>query len=346
MVKISKETTRRQHYVWQYYLRKWSLKNKVFVKKENNIFESSTKNIMVERDFYKVHRLNDIEKQIRDKIGEDSRPNVNEHIIKEFKLLDLLNHTDEESFDAEEIVRTLISDFGMSAKYKNENIDFDKIFKSISVEGKNFINNQLKEEYKNKRIQHGEDMISLDEDNGKKFLDMIYIDDLSFLTKGEQERFDFYYFMMFIYMRTNKIKNIFVPQLEKIVDLIKKDYPNIECDAIKIYSHFLHALIIKSAFGIYYDKEYKVMIMNTKGKRFITGDQPAFNLNDSLDQYGYNDKMRIYMPINTYKAIILDNKIDSNKIVDVDDKTVNYLNNFINKNSYKFIVGMKEEDLI
>lgn len=48
-------TTRNQHYVWQHYLKGWATDNdQVLCSRDSKIFASNTKNIMVERDFYKL----------------------------------------------------------------------------------------------------------------------------------------------------------------------------------------------------------------------------------------------------------------------------------------------------
>lgn len=49
----------RQHHVWQYYLDPWTTKKKIFCLQDGKIFRSDTKNVAVERDFYKLHRLTD-----------------------------------------------------------------------------------------------------------------------------------------------------------------------------------------------------------------------------------------------------------------------------------------------
>ena len=55
-------TTRRQHYVWQHYLRGWQDNTgTVFCLREGNIFRTSTSNIMGERDFYKLPRFSSLD---------------------------------------------------------------------------------------------------------------------------------------------------------------------------------------------------------------------------------------------------------------------------------------------
>ena len=48
-------TTRNQHYVWQYYLKGWGKGNdQVSCLRHAKVFSTNTKNIMVERDFYRL----------------------------------------------------------------------------------------------------------------------------------------------------------------------------------------------------------------------------------------------------------------------------------------------------
>src|SRR5260370_12790935 len=49
----------RQHHVWQHYLEPWTIKKKIFCLREGKIFHPDTKNVAVERDFYKLQRLTD-----------------------------------------------------------------------------------------------------------------------------------------------------------------------------------------------------------------------------------------------------------------------------------------------
>ena len=52
------QVTRRQHYVWRYYLEGWLRDNgQVYCFRNGNLFSTNPKNIMVERDFYRVSNL-------------------------------------------------------------------------------------------------------------------------------------------------------------------------------------------------------------------------------------------------------------------------------------------------
>lgn len=46
-----------QHYVWKHYLSAWALDDKVWCRRGDDVFRSNTKNLAVERDFYKINPL-------------------------------------------------------------------------------------------------------------------------------------------------------------------------------------------------------------------------------------------------------------------------------------------------
>lgn len=52
---------KKQHYVWEYYLKAWATDNQIWAKRENKIFPSSTENVAQERYFYKIDPLSDTE---------------------------------------------------------------------------------------------------------------------------------------------------------------------------------------------------------------------------------------------------------------------------------------------
>jgi hypothetical protein len=48
---------RRQHHVWQRYLKSWAVDDKIYCLKDGAIFATNTTNVAVERDFYKLQKL-------------------------------------------------------------------------------------------------------------------------------------------------------------------------------------------------------------------------------------------------------------------------------------------------
>lgn len=347
-VTIKTQTTRRQHYVWQYYLEKWKVDNKVWVIRDKKVFQSSTKNIMVETDLYQVHKLNDLEKYIRDEILlNDNRLAVRETLSKEMGMLDSIDIFDFESIKPLDLLKLLTDDYGMKVTVNNELIDINERFSESTQEQKELINEEVKKQYEKFRIQYGESLITYDENDGKEFLEMLLNDDISFFNYENERLYNFYYFIMFKFFRTIKIRKIFINSINKIIPLAKEmkklDY---EADAEKIYSHALHGYVIKAATGFFNEKSNKIMLMKSKDAKFITCDQPVMNISDSLDEKGQVDKMDFYLPISPEKAILIYKSGNDNLVVDVDSKTVYYLNEKVKTNSYQFVVARDKNQLV
>jgi len=55
---------RRQHHVWQHYLRSWATDGYIWCLRDKTIFRPNTLNVAVERDFYKLRPISAHEKQI------------------------------------------------------------------------------------------------------------------------------------------------------------------------------------------------------------------------------------------------------------------------------------------
>lgn len=56
-----KPKTKKQHYVWQHYLRAWTIDNQIYCKRGDSVFRTSTENVAQERYFYEAKQLNDNE---------------------------------------------------------------------------------------------------------------------------------------------------------------------------------------------------------------------------------------------------------------------------------------------
>jgi hypothetical protein len=48
---------RRQHHVWQHYLKSWTVGDQLYCLRNGEIFETGTSSVAVDRDFYKLHTL-------------------------------------------------------------------------------------------------------------------------------------------------------------------------------------------------------------------------------------------------------------------------------------------------
>lgn len=48
------EKKRKQHFVWEYYLRPWAVEGQVACLRNKKLFSTSTENILQRRDFYRL----------------------------------------------------------------------------------------------------------------------------------------------------------------------------------------------------------------------------------------------------------------------------------------------------
>lgn len=81
---------RRQHHVWQHYLKPWSYDGKIYCLRGGVIFATNTVNVAVERDFYKLQKLTagDV-RLLQNLIIEPSHPLAkrhHEHLLMQFTL--------------------------------------------------------------------------------------------------------------------------------------------------------------------------------------------------------------------------------------------------------------------
>ena len=88
--------TRRQHYVWRHYLAKWkNANNLVWCLRNGRIFQTNPINIMVERDFYRLHLLTKTDIFILQKVMvEQTSPHLRElhkDLLRKFTAIAQIN---------------------------------------------------------------------------------------------------------------------------------------------------------------------------------------------------------------------------------------------------------------
>jgi hypothetical protein len=73
------EKTKKQHYVWEFYLKGWSTNNQIFCKRDGQIFKTSTENVAQERYFYEKESLSPEEIRLVEKLIADG-PAINQAV--------------------------------------------------------------------------------------------------------------------------------------------------------------------------------------------------------------------------------------------------------------------------
>lgn len=107
-------TTRRQHYVWRHYLAQWANTNGlVWCLRGDSIFQTNPKNILVERDFYRIHRLTREEISVIKKLMIDQTDSpplraLHENLLNHFVKIAETNEWLNSHPDAEEIHKSIV----------------------------------------------------------------------------------------------------------------------------------------------------------------------------------------------------------------------------------------------
>ena len=340
---MSGKIPRGHHYVWQYYLKAWCVDDTIWWNRNSNIQNTSTEKILKKKDMYKIHKLNEFEKYILDNVWmRDNRKRLKGLIDEELKLFEILNVFEDE--EPSNIINKLVTEYGMEITQNGKRVDpieFNEQFRNLERPKQEII-----DEIKKFRIEQGERLISSDEIAGRKFLDLLRNDEISFFDYKNKDILDFYIFLNSQFYRTMKMRNRVVKTLDSLVPqlrvLLKTD---LEVDGNKIYSHGLHGFIMKVSVGLIRESEYHLMLMKTLDSSFITSDQPVMNINEVLLEDGTPEAIDYLMPVSPSAAIIISKSIKENIIVNVDRKTVDHLNDLIKKNSYEVIVGINKEDI-
>lgn len=75
---------RRQHHVWQGYLKSWLVDDKITCMAGDKVFKTSTLNIAVDRDFYAIKKLNEMDLVLLEKLVADTKNDPAKEIHRSF----------------------------------------------------------------------------------------------------------------------------------------------------------------------------------------------------------------------------------------------------------------------
>ncbi len=169
---------RRQHHVWQRYLKSWAVDNQIYCLKDSAIFATNTTNVAVERDFYKLQKLTPSDFALIENL-----------IVAPAHPLAKQNH------------RNLLMQFTLPARFVEENRDrlrnLDKIEELLDVHHTNVL----------------EDYHAGIEDWFLPILEDILRGDLSFYESNDR-CIAFLYFICTQHMRTKGIKERSIERVE------------------------------------------------------------------------------------------------------------------------------------
>lgn len=282
-------TVKRQHYVWRNYLRPWASNDQIYCLRDGKLFPSNLMGIAQERYFYKLKELSDHEINVIRKLGIDG--------------------TNPAIRPAQE---NLLFIFTYPFRIKRH---FESL-RTLTTEQQTIIDQMIIE-----TEEHYQGEI---EDIGKKYLELILRNDISFYL-DDDKRPDFLFYLCTQYMRTKSMKENVLeatndPRISKFVDVNN------------IWNVLSHMYAGALGLSLNHSADYKlILLINATTVPFITGDQPVLNT------YAVNRQVRepvseleLYYPVSPKLAILISNKKRSQNIVQIDTPNVNIVKRYNN----------------
>lgn len=308
VIKINEQITRKQHYVWQKYLRPWLTNGKLWWERKGLIRNTDTESILRLKDTYKIERLNKSEQYLLEKLFfDDKRTSVNE---------------------------------------LNKNwLEYFKVFNTLediatSESSQDFIDKS--------RIKFGEDMLTHAENLGSKALQRLINGDIGFFNNEESEdntdTIDFMYFCCYQLFRTKKMKDNVIKTMSTPETLGRLDSAFSEAiDWNKLMAQGIHGLVTRVAHGLYAKKnKYYLTLFETVDNEFATSDQPIFNINEKVEGKLLPEEFDLYFPISKTRALLITDKIKTNEKKQLTSEEVDSYNTMMRKNAHEFFIGSSE----
>lgn len=314
-----KQEKKRQHYVFQAYLRKWaSDQNRLYFldKSNSNIRPALPKDILFEKFFYEIPRLS------------DSAQFFLENLMTALKIGPFGKLLFKIFIAQTQYGYTLLEDFKSHFLYKKIPLGeslYRQLAESIDKE--------------NKRLM--EDFHQEWEKIGTKYLNKLIELDSDFYYKDTESREEFLFFVSLQFTRTLKQRSAMVNIVGKLCgkDFLKfnlsdQDYKAVAPYIQRVITHAIHASFIRM-------KPHLTILKNSTSIPFLTSDQPMFSIGDNTENDGY-----IYFyPISPSIAITInEEQIDNIQEIEDSNKILHYNNRLYEKAS-RFVISNEERSL-
>ena len=299
---------RRHHYVWRNYLKPWATNKKIWCYREGKVFNPNVMGIGQKRDFYKLNELTDKDIFI-----------INKYIIEPSD-----SHLHESS-------KTWLELFSWVHKVKN----------SLSERDNKNINS-----YINDLIHNFEENIHEKiESNGRKYLDSILKEDLSFF-ETKNGCVNFSHFLSVQLLRTERVKSKIIHGM----NIMENKNPEFRAEII--WNVISHIFATNISFNIYAstisESPFRIILLKNNGNNeFITGDQPVINIYNNPNTFEDPKDTELYYPVSPKLSILLTkNKYyRKEKRIEISDGQVKYYNRMIVQNSKNQIYASTREAL-
>ena len=301
---------KKQHYVWRYYLRPWTIDDMLFCLRDGKIFKSNPKGIAAQNYFYHTEELSQDDLDFIEKfVISTSPPGVqNSHrdwlkthnfLFRKINQLKLKGGNAEKLAKVQSGVQTLV-----------ENNFYEELH--CLVEG---------------------DAIS--------YLDSLLNSNLMFY-KEDEARVDFLCFLNIQYFRTNKVRTSVLDSAAKSMKT------SLGINLEKIWHPLNHIFAMNVAWAMYTEGFKLFMFLNKSSVPFITGDQPVVNTYaTNLSPGELVHEVEFYYPVSPQIAILVTKDVSrwGNEVIPVDLDTVNHYNDHIIRNSHDEVYASTREQL-
>ena len=301
------ELIKRQHYVWRNYLRAWADGESIYT-----LFKT-------QKEIRKTALMGVAQEKYFYELPELT-------VVEEAKLKTFINHfsnpdnqdLSNDFFNLFTAHNSIIRNFDPSKSTEEEKKVFEKEVRKIKVNSMEKLHGHI-------------------ESLGDKLLNIASCDDLDSLTEDE-----IYYsiiFLCFQFIRTKPRQKAIEKEINghQIADFSKK-----------VWNILTFTLAFNMARAISIHKDRKIVLLkNNTDLNFITGDQPSFNIDTSLNEESLPKVLELYYPISPKLALIvnINSSLDQflEKEISIDE--VNTYNLKLLENSNFFVFGTDKDQL-
>lgn len=269
------QVTKKQHYVWRYYLAPWtddcSATGQIACLRDNKVFVASLKDVAHENYFYASKRLSDKEKILVDMILNKSASDIGKAINRKWLQLYCA------PFDLADRVEPLLPFFDQQG------------------------NGEPAQALKDIAIENIERLHAIIENTGIDLLKQLRQGDMSFWD-DEDGRDRFAFFLCNQYFRTKHMRN----GITKVFQQISKESDYL--DGINPANIWIPlSLGFSTRVGAVVAEEYSISLLCANEECFIVGDQPILNTYSTFDMSPPKD-MEFFYPITPELAVLLTKK--------------------------------------
>jgi hypothetical protein len=236
---------KKQHYVWEYYLKAWTLRGKLYCyrQSERKLFKTGTSSIANETFFYKLERLSDSElKYVKLLIDRTNPPELRRLHIDIVKIFQFM-------FALEDQLSSLKLNESKTGKIKKI---LEENNKTLAENFHSLMEGQIIQSYNG--LRNMECDFFLDSEKATLFIN----------------------FLMHQFFRT--------PLLRDIYTAVAKSPPNIDLSKVWVIESHIYATNVGAAIFIEKDAYQFLFLENDTQIPFITADQPIINLNTQYDK--------------------------------------------------------------